>query len=297
MISILIPIYNYNVKMLLTALTEQVKVLDLVTEIICLDDASTDKKVTKENKELCKTLNIPFFSSPSNNGRTITRQALAEKAKYNWLLFLDSDVLPKEKTFLKDYAKYINHKYDCIYGGICYEKKTPEAQFILRWKYGNEREDTSAKKRNNSPYKSIASGNLLIKKSVFLGINKELDKDWYGYDTLFSARLKSLKKQINHINNKVFHLGLEENNKYLQKKEKAANTVFELYTNGFFEKNHENGLLKAYQKLEHFRAVSLYLIFFKINRSWFRKNIVSSKPNLLILDLYCLGYFCSLIKK
>lgn len=297
MISILIPIYNYNVKMLLTALTAQVKTLEIASEIICLDDASTDKGVVQVNKELCNNLDIPFFSSSINNGRTITRQTLANKAQYKWLLFLDVDVLPKKGTFLKNYIKYISHEYDCIYGGICYENKKPKNQFILRWKYGNKREDTSAEKRNSNPYKSIASGNLFIKKDVFLYINKELNKDWYGYDTLFSARLKSLRKQILHINNKVYHLGLEENSTYLLKKEKATNTVFQLYANGYFEENHENGLLNAYQKLKRFNAVSFFLIFFNINRNLFRKNILSSQPSLFILDLYCLGYFCSLTQK
>ncbi|HBY66340.1 MAG TPA: hypothetical protein DEG69_00350, partial [Flavobacteriaceae bacterium] len=39
---------------------------------------------------------------------TATRNRLAEKANYNWLLFLDADVIPKYKDFIERFISKKN---------------------------------------------------------------------------------------------------------------------------------------------------------------------------------------------
>ncbi|PHS09707.1 MAG: glycosyl transferase [Kordia sp.] len=294
MLSILIPIYNYDVVLLIKKLQQQITSINSNIEIICCDDCSSDKTIKNKNAFFLQSHQITLINNKENIGRTRSRQLLANKANYEWILFLDSDVLPATNNFLLDYVNLLNPRTDCIYGGICYQKKRPEVKQLLRWRFGNEREDIQLSKRNTSPYKSIASGNLLIKKNLFLSINKNLSNNWYGYDNFFSSQLKEIGSTIIHINNKVFHLGLEDNATFLRKKELAANTIYQLYLNNHFSNKHDNGLLNAFLKLNKYRLTSLYCFFYKYSKKFLKKNLTGNNPNLFFLDLYRLGYFCSL---
>ena len=42
-----------------------------------------------------------------NMGRSFVRNRLSEKAKYNWLLFMDADVSPKSNLYIKKYIDNI----------------------------------------------------------------------------------------------------------------------------------------------------------------------------------------------
>mgnify|MGYP000232582310 CR=1 FL=1 len=66
----------------------------LFFEILVLDDASTDKQCSSENKKINALDHCSYLENEKNIGRTATRNILAKKAKYDWLLFLDADVIP-----------------------------------------------------------------------------------------------------------------------------------------------------------------------------------------------------------
>ena len=140
MISVLIPIYNYNVLGLLNEIHDQLMDCKIPFEIICLDDGSDDDFV-KQNNEIKNHSNTSLIVSRSNQGRIKSRQILSEHSKFEWLLFLDSDVMPKHKDFISKYLNFINSKYEVVYGGFIYNKFQPEKDKILRWKYGKKYEN------------------------------------------------------------------------------------------------------------------------------------------------------------
>ena len=74
-------------------------------EIIIWDDASNIASLDQFDNE-----NILFFKSPVNMGRSKTREFLAEKAKFPYLLFLDADVLPISSLFLTQYLQHASEK-------------------------------------------------------------------------------------------------------------------------------------------------------------------------------------------
>ena len=85
MISILIPLYNYNVFPLVEVLFNQAEQLSTPYEIIIFDDAST---ITfEENRKITKFKNTSYEVSKKNIGRTAARDYLGNKAAYDWLLF------------------------------------------------------------------------------------------------------------------------------------------------------------------------------------------------------------------
>jgi glycosyltransferase involved in cell wall biosynthesis len=292
MLSILIPTYNYNAYPLAKALEQQALSAGIVFELICIDDGSFSH-LNVENQKINELTNCKFIESKKNLGRTETRQVLANKAQYEWLLFLDVDVLPKHKIFLKSYLSEIPNGNNAIFGGFAYENSPPIKDKTLRYTFGKHREEIDASIRNKTPYKVIISANFMIEKQVFMKINSLENANVYGLDYLFGSLLKQKNVKVKHINNEVYHLGIETNSLYLEKARQAVNTLFFLYKNKKITSN-QISLIKAFTWLNRFGLVSAFgHVTAKLNTR-IENNLMGSSPNLLLFDLYRLGYFCRL---
>lgn len=288
MLSILIPLYNYDAHNLINTIYKFCTDNVIVFEIIVCNDYSEDTFELNFTQE-----NIIIISNTKNIGRTETRQKLANNAKYDWLLFLDADVLPVNSNFINEYIKIIKStNCDVSFGGFKYENKTPSSDKILRWKYGRQKEDISPNLRNQNPYKVIISANLLIQKTLFKSINTELKGNHYGYDTIFSLRLKEQDAKIMHIDNPVWHLGLEMNSVYLSKKERATKTILKLYKAKQITAG-SNDLLKTFELIKKLHLIKIIAYFFKKTKKLLRINILGTKPSIVLLNTYKLGYFCN----
>ncbi len=209
MLSILIPSYNYNVYPLVLELHKQCLECNIDFEIIVFDDAS--KLFLNENYNINSLENSFFEVLEKNIGRSAIRNLLAKKAKHKSLLFLDADTIPIQNDFIKNYIEQIDAAEKIVYGGIKYRKEKPKKSQVLRWKYGNSREALSVEKRKANPYISLLSLNFLIQKSIFEKVYfNETIPNLRHEDTLFSYNLKQQKIKILHIENPVFHLGLDD---------------------------------------------------------------------------------------
>jgi len=295
MISVLIPIFNYNVTALVSSLNKQLVSAKINFEIIFIDDASTD--FCFENDSLTGQDNVRFYKLHENVGRSKIRNLLAKKAKYDWLLFLDADVLPKQNDFIKTYLNCIKSEKAKVYcGGITYKKETPEDTKILRWKYGKNREEITAIKRNENPYRYFFGANFLMHESVFNSckFNEAILK--YGYeDVLFVQELKNNAISIKHIDNDVYHLGIEENQVFLTKTKQSIENLYFLYNKNIIQEQNVL-ILKWFKRLER---TQLKGIFAKLYNLWgriFERNLKSKTPSLFIFDIYKLTYFCYLSK-
>ncbi len=288
MISILIPSYNYDVKPLVEILSKDARTLDQVYEILIWDDASN--KIHEANESLELFPNTRYFKSSTNKGRTYTRQQLALSAKYDKLLFLDADVMPVSDLFLKNYIDE-DQEVDLIVGGICYTPDPPHRDKLLRWTYGKDREAKTAADRNRNPY-FVASPNIWIRKELFLAINPSLDNR-YGMDNVFSFQLKEKGAKIKHIDNPVYHLGLEENSVFMNKSILAVETLIEQESKGNIPPSFTS-LQKAYEKLKKWRLRSLFLFLIEPFIGRFQKNLLSERPNLFCFDLFKLYHYTRL---
>ncbi|WP_299112982.1 glycosyltransferase family A protein [uncultured Winogradskyella sp.] len=288
MLSILIPTYNYKISKLVEEIYKQLSKTGIAFEILCNEDAST-KHVEDNKLNLSKLSNTFLFISEINKGRTATRQFLCDKAKHDWLLFLDADVMPKNNAFIKNYISQIDSGYDAIFGGFAYDTSMKIDTGILRWKYGKIYEEVDAKKRNLKPYGLIISANFLIKKSVFSKINSRLDRSSYGLDNYFSALLRGEKVKVLHINNEAFHYGLENNAKYIEKAEEAIGTLLWMRDKKKIT-THNNKLLKVYSLLKKLRLNYVTSLLYKILNKPIRKNLLSKNPNVRLLQIYKLLY-------
>lgn len=284
MLSILIPTYNYNSLALLDELRHQQKANTSPIEIILCDDFSNNQDSEQANRDYCTKNNITYIVNSTNLGRTATRQKLAELAQYDKLLFLDADVVPVHKDFLNKYLNTFTNS-PIIIGGINYVPKSPSSEYVLRWKYGKKRESHNAHKRDKEPY-LLVSANMCIDKKIFLQANKSLPKA-YGLDAVFGYKLQQMGVDITHIDNPVYHLGLETNDAFLQKSVAAIHTLKKLESKKLLPKNHTR--LQRFEK--KIVGKKLFVVLLGSFKTSVENNLTGSNPSLLLFDLYRLYHY------
>lgn len=292
MLSILIPSYNYNVVELVNKVHQQALLALIPFEIIVLDDCSTNQEIKNTNKKNIEIKeHCTFIANDNNLGRTESRNLLASEAKYAMLLFLDSDVMPKYNDFISRFELNDNKDCEVIYGGVCYNNENPKPDQLLRWKYGHKRETKDVASRQKEPY-FIISQNLLINKVVFIK-NNTSNINIYGLDILFSGNLLKNKIQVKHIDNPVYHLGLENNITFLNKSLEAVKTTFLLEKNKLIESD-LRPLQKSYLLLKKWKLVGLFNMVFKTFKKTIKNNLLSKNPSMFLFDLYRLQYYIEL---
>ena len=283
MLSILIPVYNYNALPLVNELVKQCNGSGITFEILCQDDASNSPKNIL-NQEVNLLPNCSFLINELNLGRGKNINSLAQKAKYNWLLILDCDTLPANSNFIQNYLDAISDSSKkIIFGGIIYEDKKPEKEQLLRWIYGQKRETTA-----------ILTSNLVLKKEVFLQYPFDKSITKYGYEDLcFFSVLKKNNFKISRIENPTFHLNLETSEVFLNKTKMALENLIFLYTAKKIY-SEDSKIIKAFEFLKKLRLTRFFAFLFKKNKNKIERNLLSENPSLFLFDLYKLGYFSSL---
>jgi hypothetical protein len=292
MLSILIPIYNYNVFPLVLELHKQCLESKIDFEILCQDDSSN--QFLNENQKINSLENCDFSRNNSNFGRGKNINFLAEKAKFEWLIIMDCDTFPTKNDFIRNYISQINDGEKTVYGGIEYKKDKPNNDQLLRWIYGNARESLSVEKRNTNPNGNALTSNILIKKNIFISNKFDEKITKYGYeDLVFLSDLKKKEILVKHIDNPTYHLGLETSKQFLDKTKIAIENL-KLITRTIALEHSESKILRIYGFLKRFYLVDFFAFLFKKTERKIEQNLVSQKPSLLLFDLYKLGYFCSL---
>ncbi|WP_066224789.1 glycosyltransferase family 2 protein [Formosa haliotis] len=290
MLSVLIPIYNYNVVPLVKELHKQLMDSKISFEIICVDDCSAPEYIAL-NRAIDTLSCTSYLKSPANYGRTKTRQLLSDASQYDWLLFLDADVLPTTNSFIKNYIALFNTEIKAFFGGISYKDPQPKPEFLLHWKYGIKHEATSVNTRKIYPYKNIVSANMCMKKDVFNLINSSITYNAYGLDNYFGSKLKALQTPISHIDNPVFHLGLETNLTFITKKEEAADTLLKLIDSGM-PINKNNKILVLFLFLKKTHVNQLISTLYKQTAKQIKKQLTSKNPSIKLLQAYRIMYMC-----
>ena len=296
MLSILIPIYNYNAYPLILELHKQCLECEIEFEIVCQDDVSST--YLPENNAINTLQNCSFSINKNNLGRGRNINSIAEKAKFNWLLILDCDVFPTDKYFIKNYIEAISSNiYKIIFGGISYESRTLENQKLLRWVYGSKRESLSVELRRKKPFSSALTSNILIEKELFIKNPFDNSIIKYGYeDMCLLSVLESNKNQILHINNPAFHLNLETSNQFLEKTKIALeNLNFIIDANILNPKDLK--IIKIYNFVKKNGLKKFVVFIFNKFEGRIIWNLLSEKPSLLLFDLYKLGYYCTINSK
>ena len=295
MLSILIPVYNYNAFPLILELHKQCTDCGINFEILSQDDAS-QSSLNVFNENVNALSNCSFITLKENLAHRENRNSLAEKAKFDYFLFIDGDSIIIHDNYIK---KYIHNlaDFDVIYGGRLHPEKCPSDNQKLRWKYGRFIEDKSAANRKKKSYQSLLFNNTIIKKDCFNKVKFDKKIKKYGHDdTQFSYQLSLLKSKVNHIENPIEHGDIDTNLDYLNKTKESLENLITLYK----EEKIDIKFIKLVQ-LYHFlkKSKSTFIIsklYSFIEKSLF-ENLTGNNPNLLVFNMFRIGYLCTINSK
>lgn len=287
MLSVCIPVYNTKVTILVTELSRQIIANSLDAEIRIYDDQSQSNYI-EANKPIIEYSHVVYKTMDKNLGRAAIRNKLAREALGNSLLFIDGDTQIINPNFLSIYYRYHNDN-TVVVGGIAYAEKLPNKQYLLRWKYGQQRESIKASKRQQNPYKTFLTGNVLIPKELMLCMPFDEQIKGYGHeDTKLGYQLYKINYPIKHIDNQVLHEGLETSDEFLKKTVKGIENLVALWRRLDYCPDFANmvKLLKISDKL-NLRVIQRFILFsFNLLRNGVENNLRSKAPSLRVFDYY-----------
>lgn len=295
MLSIVIPVYNYNVFPLVSELKKQADELGIIYEILVQDDVS--QEFISENSQINSLKNCSFSINPENLGRGKNINSLCAKSKYNYVLIMEADALPENESYLKNYIELLSKSNpNVIFGGVKYPETVPSKEKLLRWKYGINREIKSLDHRLKHQYDFVFTWNLLLKKEILLQFPFPEFIHEYGYeDFIFIENLRFNSVPVTHIENCLIHHNSESNIDFIKKSERAVNNLHDLihFNKIDAKKIRLNNFYKILKKLHLTRIVKR--TYLKTKKQ-ILTNLTSENPNLYLLDFYKLGYYCNLKK-
>ncbi len=296
MLSICIPIYNYDVHKLVGTLHKQATDLDENIELLLIDDCS-ESIFQKKNRMLANLELVRYEELDKNIGRSRIRNLLSNKAKYSYLLFMDCDSEVPDADYLKRYHDQIKDSPAefLVYGGRTYHDAPESNEYRLHWLFGSNREVKSAKARTKNPWQSFMSNNFLIHKKILSLIPFSEHLSGYGHeDTLFGYELKKQGIPIQHINNPLLHAGLETAEEFLEKTGHGLQNLLKVKEilqddRGFIKTVR---VLKLSHRLQSLRLLKPFAALFSYLEKWTVSQLLGETPKLWMLDYYKLGKIC-----
>lgn len=218
MISILIPVFNYDVAVLVTSLREAMDKVPEFSELIVGDDGSASEY--RQRYEVLINGKVRLVTAEKNIGRAAIRNRLAAEAGGKFLLFIDADAMitSTAENYLRSWLPFLNcGKVIC--GGVLYPGHAPaDPDKILRWKYGRKREQRKPADRNKRPHENFSGFNFMIERDLYLKIRFNEELRQYGHeDTLFGYQMRKAGVDICHVDSALIHDGVETNSEYIGK--------------------------------------------------------------------------------
>jgi glycosyltransferase involved in cell wall biosynthesis len=224
-LSVLIPYLNDDPRRLLHALASEAAALNGGVEIVLLDDGGEDDAFAAELAETVGGLELPARSVRLfvNEGRAKGRNRLAAQARGQWLLFLDSDMLPDAPDFLGRWLALIEAEQPAVaFGGFSMDQAPVRREHALHRKLAGRSDCAPAAVRRRTPEKFVFTSNLLVRRDEYdAEAFDEGLKGWGWEDEEWGIRVSG-RHPITHIDNTATHLGLDRAEVIALKYEQSA---------------------------------------------------------------------------
>ncbi len=290
-LSILIPQFNQEITELLERLEVSIP-KDITYEVVVAND--NDEASYPLTQEWLSTRGFRFIQNAKNLGRSKNRNQLAEASRYDLLLFMDEDMMPKNSACIERYHHALQNN-DVVVGGHIYEEKKPNSSYLLHWRYGSTIE---AKASSKNEHKSFSSAVFGIKKSCFKSIKFNESIVDYGHeDSLFGASLNQRNYQIEFIDEPCYHLGLYTNSDFVERSCTAIKTLYQIEQRVSPLASHAITRLQTYHTTKKSTGVGrLQLGLIQLMQP-FWKWMAIQWSSVAALQLYKLSYYCKLKKR
>ena len=293
MMSVLIPVYNTDVRELVHELKRQCATLSLSFEIRLIDDGSTES-YKLINQQIANLENVEYSELEKNIGRSAIRNKLASESTFEWLWFLDCDGDARVNPQLASTFWNKKNEHSILSGGRIYQSEKPDNyKLVLHWLWGSQRELLDPEMRMKNPANAFLSNNFILHKSLIETVPFDTMLFGYGYeDTLFAAEVLKHEFHIEHINNPVLHAGLEENEAFLKKIDESIHNLIRL-KDICKEKNLEfpvrSKLVLASRILRFPIIKQLFGNWFMRNESIWKIQLLGKEPKLNTFDAWRLA--------
>ncbi len=286
MISILIPVYRYDVQNLVRQIDAQIQSTGWAVELILLDDGSGMKwEALKEEFP-----QYSFLSNSLNRGRSFCRNRLVELARYENVIFLDCDVqLWDRPEWLQTYAQLLMSEGPAVYYGSCLypDEKPQDPRLLLHWKYGRLKENPSLEYRKKHAVACFHTVNFATKRALCLVQPFEEQLNRYGHeDSLWALKISELGIPIIHIQNPVLHLGINNHRQFLRNTASSIKNLLSLKRNGI---NMPSKLLRAYLLLDRIHLSAMLFRLYRFVERHIVHNLLGNDPKLSFLAIYKMG--------
>lgn len=282
-LSVLIPTHNYKCYTLVSDLRAQLEQSGVDYEIIVAEDGSKDQVSIISNHRIDELSHCRHIIRRENVGRARVRNMLAEEAKGEWLLFMDSDGRVVRDDFIEKYIGAMNEQTDLVLGGWTQPSECPEPNKMLRWKY--EQRYLDAMQLEHAHFRSFC---FMVRRSAFMEVRFREAYTAYGWeDNRFGMDMKEHGYRFAYIDNPLMNIDIENNELFLAKTEEAMRTLKQFR----HELNDEVAVLNIANRLERLHLSCLAKIGFTILRPLLRRNLLSKNPSMTLFAAYKLGYF------
>ena len=293
-LSVLIPVYNDDCRQQVEAVCRQLEAAGLdCYEVIVADDGSPDRSRTALCAQVAALPGVRFIPRDCNVGRAAIRNFLAAEARYDWLLFIDAELIPANDEFIRRYVDATaddadNHHILC--GDYIVGHHNDNTNLRYRYEMDIAPQHTTDERRRR-PYQHFHTANFLAPRAVMTAHPFDENFRRYGYeDVLFGKQLRQAGITIRHIDNPVVFAHYDTNSRFVSKTEEALLTLSDFRC-----------ALRGYSRMLTF-AEGIHLPIVRgVIRLWHwlfgrleRRCLCGRHPNLTVFKLYKLGFFLSI---
>jgi glycosyltransferase involved in cell wall biosynthesis len=211
-ISVLIPFLRDDPAELLALLDEEAASVGGAVEIVLLDDGTRDAALTARLTVQIKSMALPvrMITLIANEGRSIGRNRLAAAARGGSLLFLDSDMRPDHRRFLRDWADLAAREDPAVaFGGFSLLQAPTDARFAVHRAMAARSECLPWLERARQPEKYVYTSNLLVRRDVFQSEAFDPGFTGWGWEDVEWAMRVSRRFGVVHLDNAATHMGLD----------------------------------------------------------------------------------------
>lgn len=211
-VSVLIPFLRDDPAELLNLLDEEAGSVQGAVEIVVLDDGTRDAALTARLSAQIKAMALParLITLPANEGRSIGRNRLASAARGGSLLFLDSDMRPDHRRFLRDWADLVAREDPAVaFGGFSLLQAPTDARFAVHRAMAARSECVHFAERAKQPEKYVYTSNLLVRRDVFAAEAFDAGFTGWGWEDVEWAMRVSRRFRVIHLDNPATHMGLD----------------------------------------------------------------------------------------
>ena len=211
-VSVLIPFLRDDPSELLNLLDEEAASVGGAVEIVVLDDGTRDAALTARLTHQIRTMVLPvrLITLTANEGRSIGRNRLASAARGGSLLFLDSDMRPDHRRFLRDWADLAAREDPAVaFGGFSLLQAPTDARFAVHRAIAAKSECVPWMERARQPEKYVYTSNLLVRRDVFEAEGFDPGFTGWGWEDVEWAMRVSRRFRVVHLDNTATHMGLD----------------------------------------------------------------------------------------